>query len=233
MCNTYVILDHPQMAENIGMAIRAMVNCGFTKLRLIQPKCGWPNKKADLASAEKSKLVDVELFDTLKSAVSNLSIALATTARTRNMINKIYTPSSAVDYLVQYQNANVGIVFGPESSGLTNEDISICNGIITIPSINFQSYNLAQSVLIICYTLQEKCLINTHTEHLGKTKIANLHEISCLINFLDITLSQKGYFKDDKRHELMMQTLRNFFMHSSATTQEINSIFGALKCLVK
>ena len=222
------------MAENIGMAIRAMVNCGFTRLRLIQPRCGWPNQKAHLASAEKSDLVNVESFDTLKRAIADLNCVFATTARTRDMINELHTPSSAASRIAHFSsNANVGIVFGPESSGLTNEDVSLCNGVISIPSVDFQSYNLAQAVLIICYTLQFGYLANDVETHLGKTKLATLDEINCIVDFLDSKLSQKGYFKCNKRHEMMMQTLRNFFMHSSVTTQEINSLFGALKCLNK
>ena len=230
-CDVHIILQRPQLAENIGMCVRAMVNCGFYKLRLINPRCGWPNKKIDLSSAEKLDLVHVELYDSLKSAIADMNLVLATTARSRDMIQEVCDPTYAADVIKTYKR--VGIVFGPEDSGLSNEDVALCNYVISIPSIGFRSYNLAQAVLIVCYTIMNRDNSSRSDLHLGKTRAAQSKDVINFIDFLDATLVSKSYFKSDKKHTLMMQTLQNLILRAKPTEQEVNSLFGAIKCLIK
>lgn len=230
--NIHIILQRPQLAENIGMCMRAMVNCGCLNLRIVSPQCEWPSKTADLLSAEKSHLLNITVYNSLQSAISDMNMVFATTARTRNMIKSSCDPESAKTIIDSVSGAKIGIVFGPESSGLSNEEVALCNQIISIPSANFSSYNLAQAVLIICYTLMP-VTFSTETVHLGKTRLASNAEIMNLVHFLDELLTSKNYFKSEKKHLLMMQTLQNFITRSNPTLQEIRSLFGAIKCLTK
>lgn len=229
--NLHIILVRPQLAENIGMAIRGMVNCGISNLRIVSPRCGWPNKQVDLASAETLKYVNVELFDSTETALADLHYIMATTARERNMINTIYSPASAAN-LLHDVDGYVGVMFGSEQSGLKNEDIVLCNGIISIPSIGFRSYNLAQAVLIICYTFAGMLEHKYSAMHLGKTNVATHAEVNSFLKTLENALVERGYFSNiEAKQGIMMQTLRNFFMKSAATKQEINSLFGAIRHL--
>lgn len=214
------------------MCMRAMVNCGCLNLRIVNPQCEWPSKTADLLSAEKSHLMNTTVYNSLQSAISDMNMVFATTARTRNMIKSSCDPEGAKAIINSLPGAKVGIVFGPESSGLSNEEVALCNQIISIPSANFSSYNLAQAVLIICYTLMLGNP-NTGTIHLGKTRLASNSEVMNLVLFLDKLLTSKNYFKSDEKHALMMQTLQNFITRSNPTLQEIRSLFGAIKCLTK
>lgn len=229
----FIILHKPQLAENTGMGMRAMANTGIKNLRLVSPVHGWPCEKAILASAEKSSLLNIEIFDSFESAISDLQIVFATSARNRYMIQEIYSPASAVEKILSFEN--VGIVFGNEKFGLTNEEISRCNFVIEIPSVDFSSYNLAQAVLIICYQIMNAKLTSKaeKTFRTGKTTIASQLHVDYFLNFLEKELECRDHFSSERKHVLMMQTIRNLFKRSVLTYQEIQSMLGVIETLKK
>lgn len=222
-----IILNKPQLAENTGMAMRAMVNTGMKNLRIISPVHEWPSKQASLASAEKDYLLNIEKFESLEEAIADLQIVFATSARRRDMIKQIFSPKSAAEKISQ----DIGIVFGNERNGLTNEEISLCNFVIEIPSVDFSSYNLAQSVLIVCYEIMISHRSLQNEFHTGKTKIANQNEVDNFLKNLEAELSQRNHFPSDKKHTLMMQTLKNLFKRAVLTSQEIQSMLGVVNTL--
>src|SRR6266481_7885513 len=91
-----IILVAPQLGENIGTAARAMLNCGLTDLRLVKPRDGWPSEKARAAASGADLVIDgARLFDTVEAAVADLQHVLATTARARDMVQRVVTPRVA------------------------------------------------------------------------------------------------------------------------------------------
>ena len=238
LSDIFIILAYPQLPENIGIAARAMANTGILNFRLISPKCGWPNEKINLASAEKLHLLHCEIFDSLEAAVSDLQYVYATSARKRNMIEKIYSPENAASEIVN-SNEKIGIVFGNEKSGLTNEDISLCNGVIEIPSVNFSSYNLAQSVLVVCFSILQMLLKNNNNENLfpkikkGKSETASHEQLEFFLKNLEKNLEKKNHFSSADKQVQMMRTIRNFFKRSRPTSQEVQSLFGVMNSLLK
>jgi tRNA/rRNA methyltransferase len=232
-----IILHRPQLAENTGMAMRAIANTGIKNLRLISPMHEWPSEKAELASAEKAHLLNIEVFDSLQEAISDLQLVFATSARRRNMIKEIYTPESAAQKISSFSCSDIkcGVVFGNEKFGLTNEEISICNLVIEIPSINFSSYNLAQSVLIICYQIMIASFESKHenTLRMGKTSIAEQSHMDYFLNILERELESRRHFSSEEKHVLMMQTIRNLFKRCLLTSQEIQSMLGVVDTLKK
>lgn len=233
--NLTIILQKPQLAENIGMAIRAMANCGVFDLRLVNPLCGWPNKKAELASAEKLELVNVTCFQNLVDALADLDVVFAASARARDMIKETYSPeilSESAHELIN-DGRKIGVLFGPENNGLSNEDVSYCSHLVCIESQNFSSYNLAQAVLIICYEFMKKNFSHAKEPnfHIGKTESATVSEINEFIKFFEKKLEDNNYFHCEEKQDTMMITLRNFFARSGITKQELNSLFGAVSAL--
>ena len=229
-----IILQRPQLAENVGMVIRAMANCGATELRLVNPVCGWPNPRAELVSAEKCDLVRVSCFENLREALSDLNLVFATSARPRNMIKSTCSPRECARICAQniLENRKIGIIFGPENNGLSNDDIALCRHVVCIESENFASYNLAQAVLIVCYSLMIELKSGpARAFHTGKTAVAAHAEIANFLDFLERQLCAKNYFRSPEKRAQMMLTLRNFFMRSEITTQEIQSLFGAVSAL--
>lgn len=223
----YAILNKPQLAQNTGMAIRALANTGFVNLRLISPLHPWPDQTAHLASAETSHLLNIKVFNDLKTATGDLHFTFATSARPHRLIKKVFSPATAAHTISKKSDKNIGIVFGSEKNGLTNEEISLCGAVIEIPTANFSSYNLAQAVLLIFYELFSQKIPPQERLETGKTAPATQNELENFLEKLEEKLNHKNYFPDAKKQVLMMQTLRNIFNRSELTTQEIKSLFGA------
>src|ERR1700704_3674063 len=100
-----VILVEPQLGENIGMAARAMGNFGLTRLRIVNPRDGWPNVHARpppsrAASGADHILDQVELFDTVEQAVADLTLLFATTARAHDQAKPVVAPEAAAQEIV-------------------------------------------------------------------------------------------------------------------------------------
>jgi tRNA/rRNA methyltransferase len=149
-----IILSHPQLGENIGAAARAMANFGLTDLRLVAPRAGWPNAKAVAMAAGAAQLVEAgRVFATVAEALGDLNFILATTARERGIAREMLTPAEAARRLrsTSARGEKTGILFGNERAGLDNDEISLCDAVITIPTADFASINLAQAVLIASY----------------------------------------------------------------------------------
>lgn len=150
-----VILCRPQLGENIGLAARAMLNCGLTELRLVAPRDGWPNERARAAAAGADAVLDAaRVYATLPEAVADLTHVLATTARPRDRTDLVLTPRAAGLELraLIARGARPGLLVGPEREGLTNDELSCADRIVTA-RLNpaFSSLNLAQAVLLLGY----------------------------------------------------------------------------------
>jgi tRNA/rRNA methyltransferase len=150
-----IILVRPQLGENIGMCARAMLNCGLTEMRIVAPRDGWPNPAAVSASAGAgSVLENAGVYASLEEASADLHHLIATTNRLRDMVKPIYSPEGAMGFTRDSvtKGERVGIVFGPERTGLENTDIAQCGSVLTIPlNPGFSSLNLAQAVLVVSY----------------------------------------------------------------------------------
>ena len=150
-----IILVNTQLGENIGAAARAMANFGLSDLRLVAPKAGWPNERAyDMASTGSEVLDSAKLYATTQEAVSDLQYVYATTARPREMKKPVHLPQDACEnvHAKQAEGLRVGLLFGPERTGLTNEDSVFADAFITIPTApEASSLNIAQSVVVMAY----------------------------------------------------------------------------------
>src|ERR1700760_370612 len=123
-----VILADPQPGENIGMAARAMGNFGLTRLRIVNPRDGWPSLPAQRSAAGADHILDkVELFDTVEQAVADCGLLFATTARAHDQAKPVVGPEAAARETVAQiaTGTTVGILFGRERSGLTNEEVAL------------------------------------------------------------------------------------------------------------
>ena len=150
-----VILVEPQLGENIGMAARAMGNFALSRLRIVNPRDGWPNVAAQRAAAGADQILEqAQLFDTVEQAVADLTLLFATTARAHDQAKPVVAPVEAASEIVAHvgSGGGVGILFGRERYGLQNEEVALANRIITFPvNPGFASLNLAQAVLLIGY----------------------------------------------------------------------------------
>ena len=150
-----IVLVAPQLGENIGTAARAMANFGLSDLRLVNPREGWPNKKAHAAASGADGVIEqIRTFPSTGEAIADLGFVYATTARAREVAKPVAGPREAATRVraLAAAGTRAGVMFGPERAGLTNEDLSLADEILTFPvDPGFPSLNLAQAVLLFAY----------------------------------------------------------------------------------
>src|SRR4051794_25959895 len=131
-----VVLVNPQLGENIGTAARAMANFGLNELRLVDPRDGWPNKKAFSTSSGAHWILDgAGTYAALPEALHDMHFVYATTARPRGMTKEVMTPIQAgEDMRLRVANGErIAVLFGRERWGLNNDELSLADVIITAP----------------------------------------------------------------------------------------------------
>jgi tRNA/rRNA methyltransferase len=230
-----IILVEPQMGENIGAAARAMLNCGLTRMRIVRPRDGWPNPKA-LANASGADAVieAAELFDSTSAAIADLNYVLATTARQRDMVKTILTPEAAADELHLRSRAGqgCGILFGPERTGLVNDDIPLSDAIVTIPvNPDFASLNLAQGVLLIGYCWWRSRMEIEERRFESGSRPANKAEIENLFLRLEESLEAGGFYTTEAQRPTMVRNMRNMLQRAQMTEQEVRTFHGVIVAL--
>ena len=234
MTQPAIILVNPQMAENIGHAARAMLNFGLTDLRLVAPRDGWPNHDSKSTAAGADDLLkNAKVFNTTKEAVADCTRVFATTVRDRDMPKPVVTAHEAASQMrdVIGKGGRSAILFGPERSGLTNDDVVLADTVLSIPvNPDFSSLNLAQAVILVSY---EWFITNDESkpyiEYEGDT--ANKAELIDLMEHIEQQLESKGYFRSAGRRETQKRVIRNLLQNSGLSSQEIQTLRGVIKSL--
>lgn len=231
-----IILVRPQLAENIGMTARAMLNCGLYQMRLVAPRQSPTDSKALAASSGADKVLQqARIYETLQEAVADLNIVFATTARRRNQVKTIYTADEATKILHQEINAQktCGILFGPERTGLENDEISMANAIVEIPlNPEHCSLNLAQAVLLLGYEWY-KTTINAPKEifQTNKGRRATKAQLIKFFEFLEDSLQNYKNLQDLEKRPALLRNLHNIFTRNDLTIQELNTLYGVINAL--
>lgn len=231
-----IILVQPQLGENIGACARAMLNCGLTEMRLVKPRDGWPNEKAQAAASGADLVLDnATLYDTTAEAVADLHVVYATTVRTRGMVQEFVTPRVAAEELrPQYAAGHkVGVMFGPERTGLVNDDLTLADKLITVPlNPSFASLNLAQAVLLIGYEwFQTGEVPPDRVLHTGQSRPATKAELLNFFEHIEGELDRTGFFTTPEKRPSMVRNLRNAFERMQMTEQEVRTFHGILASL--
>ena len=232
-----VILVEPQLGENIGMVARAMLNCGLTDLRLVRPRDGWPNPAAESAASGALAVVEgARVFETTAEAVADLQHLYVTSARQRGMVKPIVTPRRAAADLrtVEARGERAGIVFGPERTGLENDDMALGDVIIQVPlNPAFTSLNLAQAVLLIAYEwYQADDETPAHSLPLGGAEPAEKRQLLEFFERFERILDEMGFLYPPEKAPGMIRNLRTFFERAQPTAQEIRTWHGILSALL-
>lgn len=235
-----IILVEPQLGENIGMVARAMLNCGLSELRLVNPREPWPNDKAEAAaSGADIVLAGARLFQTTGEAIADLAHVYATTARPRDMVKRVLTPRQAGAELRSFaeRREGAGILFGKEAKGLHNDDVALAEAIVAAPlNPAFSSLNLAMAVLLVAYEwLVAAAPAPTPGGEMviGKdTRPAARAELSGLFAHLEGELDTCGFLRVAGKRPIMVRNLRNIFVRASLTEQEVRTLRGVIACLV-
>jgi tRNA/rRNA methyltransferase len=228
------ILVRPQMGENIGAAARAMLNFGLTRMRIVDPRDGWPNPRAvAMASGAGRVLDDAQVFPDVAAAIADCALVLATTARPRELVKPVHTPEAAMALTraLSAEGRRVGLLFGPERAGLENDDIAQATAIVTVPvNPDFPSLNLAQCALLMGYEWQRQgAEVPPAVQMLVEADLATGVEIARLGDHFEERLEAAGFFFPATKAEGMRQNLRNMWARLGLTRAEVQTLHGMLR----
>jgi tRNA/rRNA methyltransferase len=232
-----VILSRPQMGENIGAAARAMKNFGLTDLRLIAPQCGWPNERAKVLASGAGDIIEkARVFETAAEALADIRLVFATTARGRDILREILTPEAAARRLrgASREGVATAILFGGERAGLDNDEMSLADAAVTIPTAEFPSLNLGQAVLLIGYEWL-KSADATPASRTRKTVAvpAARTELVQLFEHLERELDAAQFLFPPEKKETMVRNIRAMILRSGLSDQEVRTIRGMIVALVR
>jgi tRNA/rRNA methyltransferase len=232
-----VILVGTQLGENIGTAARAMLNFGLTDLRLVRPKCGWPNVKAlNAASGATEVLNRVRLFERIEDATADLHRLYATTARPRDLQKRTLDAAAAAreGRAEAAAGRQVGLLFGPERTGLANDDLLYADAVVTV-SLNpaFASLNLAQAVLLLGYEWFKAGEPAPLAGGPSEPRPATKGELEGLFAQLIEELDAVDFFRAPDRRQSLVRTLKVLGQRAGLREPDIHLLHGVVKALVR
>lgn len=214
-----------------------MLNFGLTDLRLVNPRDGWPNPEALAPAAGANQVIEkARVYTSTSSAIGDLNRVFASSARVHDMVKTIYAPNIALKHLVEtaQHNQKVGILFGSERCGLGNEDISLCEAMIRIPTNGaFSSLNLAHAVALLVYEWYfQATLPPEQVFRIGHTALATRKDLGNLFSHLESELDRAGFLRHKKKRPTMVRNIRSIFQRAHLTEQEIRTLRGIIRSLV-
>ena len=234
-----IILSEPQLGENIGACARAMANFGLSDLRLVNPRDGWPNEKAEAMAAGAVGIIEsARVFESVEQAIGKLQLVYASTARDRTMAKPVLTPAEAARRLREAagQGIHTGLLFGNERAGLTNDEVALADCIVTIPTetTGFASLNLGQAVLLLGYEWF-KAGDDTPPEQIdhGVQLPATREELILLFEHLEEELEKGGFLFPPGNRPGMIRNLRSILHRAKLTDQEVRTLRGVIVALTK
>ena len=229
-----MILNEPQLAENIGAVARVMANFGLSDLRMVRPRDGWPQDRAwASASGADWPLDNARIFDRIEDAIADLRLVYATTARPRETQLPVLTPRQAAAEL-RGADLPCGLLFGGERAGLETADIALCQAIVTIPiDPRFRSLNLAQAVAINAYEWRVLEDENAPPAFREGPPPADMAMMVGLYEHLEGELDAAGFFHPPEKRPSMVRNLRVTLSRARMSEQEVRTFRGVVTALSK
>ena len=244
-----IILVRPQLGVNIGTAMRAMANFGLDEMRIVAPREGWPNPHVEAAASKaQSRMRSLELYDDVPAAIAEFNWVCATTARQRDLTTPVLTPREMVAEIARRQDLGekCAVLFGPEKSGLTNDDVVLADATVMIPvRPDFASLNLAQAVLIVAY----EWMNHVGTATLGRVstyekprdsgfhpqigRAATKDELMGFFEHLEGALDAQGFLYPPEKRPTMVRNIRSMFTRMGATEPEVKTLRGIVAALIQ
>ena len=233
-----IILNEVQLAENLGMVLRTMLNFGFKNLRLVNPKVNFANKKTISSSAGAYDIIsnNIKVFNSLEESIEDIECLCATSVRKRDLDSFVGDPKNTMKKISKnFKNSNaIGFLFGPEKAGLKNSDLALANMIINIPTNRaFGSLNLAMSVNIICYEWYLKNNSIKKLKHYHEKDIAKKKEVAFFNNRLIQILNETNFFINSEEQEKLQNNLKNIFSKNNLTNKELRILHGVITNIKK
>ena len=233
--NIGFILVKPQLGENIGACARSIKNIGFKKLKIVSPKFTFPNHKTKVTSVGAYDIIKkTKVLSGIEEAIEEFDIVVSLSARKRDINKKHITFKDFYKILTRSENLNIGLLFGPEASGLSNKDLSYSNYILQIPtSKKFKSLNLSHSVTIMCYEIFKFLNKNLFKKNGKNNKISSKARISSIVRYLVNLLDRKNFFLPQEKKQSMLMNINNLFYRLEPNDKELRILASIISSLSK
>ena len=225
-----IVLVNTQLPENLGATARSMLNFQFERLRLINPKFSLDNEKIIPVCAGADKVIKkIKVFEKFSDSIKDFNYVIATSNRVRSQKKNEISFRKLKEIISK--NYKVAIVFGPEKSGLDNEDLSLCDYTIKINSNQkFSSLNLSHAVAIVCYNLFTLLLKKSDS---NKEKyienVAKKNELLSFYKILEETLDTSNFFNVKERKKIIFQKIKNIFCKYKMSSEEVRTLISIFK----
>jgi len=225
-----IVLVNTQLPENLGATARCMLNFQFEKLRLTSPKFSLDNEKIIPVCAGADKVIKkAKIFETFSDSIKDFNYVIATSNRVRSQKKNEISFRKLKEIILK--NYKIAIVFGPEKSGLDNEDLSLCDYTIKINSNqNFSSLNLSHAVALVCYNIF-KLLSRKDNSHKKKIvkNIAKKNELLSFYKILEKSLDRSNFFNVKERKKITFQKIKNIFCKYKLSSEEVRTLISIFK----
>lgn len=229
-----IVLFRPKYAENVGSVARAMLNMGCTNLTLVDPQGYESDRALPLATFHARHILEgARTVPTLREALAGAALVLGTTARTGGWRKGLRTPALAAGEEILprlREGGRVVLLFGPEDTGLTNEETSLCDQLVMIPAHpDCTSLNLSQAVLILLYECFQKSLEKPFVPAGPPSeRDASFEERDTLMASIQAALTDIDFLRDQNA-DYWMLPVRRFFGRFRLRRNEFNLLMGVCR----
>jgi tRNA/rRNA methyltransferase len=222
--NVTIVLKGPKFPGNVGSAARCANNMGIGKLIVVGNRDLDDEAVRQMATHVSKEIVDgIRHFDTLDEALAGFEWVVGTTARQGSGRGPFVSPRRMAESLVAVSPENrIALLFGPEDTGLANDDLRFCQTVVTIPTVGFKSLNLSHAVMILCYEL---LLARMDDEVKFLPKLASARELEGMYTQLKAILQAIGFLNPENPDYWMMH-VRRLFARTTLQAREIKIIRG-------
>lgn len=225
-----IILVGPTHPGNIGAAARAMKAMGLVRLALVNPKRFPCAEATAMASGADDILAKAKVCRTLAEALRGYGLVVGTTARERSIAWPLMDPRECVAHIMDSTlRGDVAIVFGREHSGLTNQEIELCNFLVRVPTVlEFSSLNLAAAVQVIAYEVRQAALRRAPApSRPAQTLAATGEQMEMLYAHLEQVMIDVGFY-DRAKPRRLMRRIRRLFNRAEMDENEVQILRGFL-----
>lgn len=232
--NIKVVLVGTTHSGNIGASARAMKTMGLSKLVLVAPKAEIDGKTMAMAAGAGDIVQNAVYTDTLKEALADCSLAIATSARQRGLNWPVLSPREAGLKLSQESiSGSTAIVFGCEKHGLSNDELQFAGyHVIIDANSSYSSLNLAQAVQILCYEARTAIHATESIPEKSELAYPSHGEMEKFYMHLEHSLKETGFIIKNHPGQIMLK-LRRFFQRARPEQNELNILRGILSSIDK
>jgi tRNA/rRNA methyltransferase len=226
-----IVLVGTLNSGNIGSAARAMANMGLSRLILVSPRCEINAQSYAMATHGEGILRSTRTFSFLRDALADAVYVFGTTARSRRWRDSLDLQDMAGSVAAHSSSGRVAIVFGPEDMGLSNDELELCNEVVSIPTApGASSLNISHAALLICYELFSACR-ESQASDAALSDPAPVAMVEAMYDHMRESLLEIG-FLNPQNPDYALGMIRRLLSRTGLSVPEVRMLRGLFRQLV-